>query len=795
MNQRKLIPLFGLLVVLAGALLTVVQRFDVTTDLGFFLPPGRSTVDKMLLNQMDRGSTSNLIFAAVKGADKDRLAAVNQQLFESLKDSPHFSRVLNGSESVLAGEQEQIIRYRYLLTPSNLSHRLSTEGLRVALEERIRGLASASAPIEKRFLARDPTGEAFALLALWNNAREGISGPDFHNGVWFSQDHNRSLLIFELATSGFDLQENGEAVAAINANFDQLSDGDTNLELVLTGPSVFAVETRDVIRSDVRMLSLVATVLVAGFLLAAFRSAVLLAYVFLPLILGVVAAIASVLLIFGSIHGITLAFGITLIGVAVDYPIHLFAQLDGERERVRQHANSIWPTLRLGVVTTVMAYGALAVSEFQGLRQLGIFTITGLLTAAAVTHWLIPEIIPRRLPVSSGLDRVHAALERLGRSLSQAKMLLPLVVIVAVSFMMLSGRPLMDLDVDSLSPINEKRRTEGRTMREDLGFWSGGRMLIVVGPSAESTLLFSEALSDDLEVWREQGAIAGYETISQFLPSVKAQGTRQASIPADEELRQRFSDAANDLPLKQALFEPFFDEMASTRNMEPLTLDSFKGSLIGKRLSLLLFPYEDFWVAPILLHGVKNPGLIEQRTGEFGLNELVYLDLKKESTRILSDAVDRVVRLLAGAGVAIYVVLALVFGGWIKPLRILVPTIAAVLVVAASLLALNISLSLFHLVSLLLVIGLGLDYSLFFDRIPHNEAEWRTTFKALWVCCVTTATVFGLLVISHTPPLQGIGVTVALGAGLCLVLGASWSAGTFRHPWRRRRISAVRTDT
>lgn len=115
-------------------------------------------------------------------------------------------------------------------------------------------------------------------------------------------------------------------------------------------------------------------------------------------------------------------------------------------------------------------------------------------------------------------------------------------------------------------------------------------MLIVVGPSAESTLLFSEALSDDLEVWREQGAIAGYETISQFLPSVKAQGTRQASIPADEELRQRFSDAANDLPLKQALFEPFFDEMASTRNMEPLTLDSFKGSLIGKRLSLLLFP-------------------------------------------------------------------------------------------------------------------------------------------------------------------------------------------------------------
>ena len=127
LKKRRASSLVGAgLFVLAGALLTVVQRFEVTTDLGFFLPPGRSTVDKMLLNQMDRGSTSNLIFAAVKGADKDRLAAVNQQLFESLKDSPHFSRVLNGSESVLADEQEQVIRYRYLLTPSNLAHRLST---------------------------------------------------------------------------------------------------------------------------------------------------------------------------------------------------------------------------------------------------------------------------------------------------------------------------------------------------------------------------------------------------------------------------------------------------------------------------------------------------------------------------------------------------------------------------------------------------------------------------------------------------------------------------------------------
>ena len=78
------------------------------------------------------------------------------------------------------------------------------------------------------------------------------------------------------------------------------------------------------------------------------------------------------------------------------------------------------------------------------------------------------------------------------------------------------------------------------------------------------------------------------------------------------------------------------------------------------------------------------------------------------------------------------------------------------------------------------VVGLGLDYALFFNRLTHSDEEWDTTFKALWVCCITTVLVFAMLLLSNTPPLKAVGMTVSMGAGLCLVFGAIWSTSINR---------------
>ena len=112
--------------------------------------------------------------------------------------------------------------------------------------------------------------------------------------------------------------------------------------------------------------------------------------------------------------------------------------------------------------------------------------------------------------------------------------------------------------------------------------------------------------------------------------------------------------------------------------------------------------------------------------------------------------------------------------------RVVLPIAAAVVGTAAIVLANGAALTLFHLVALLLVAGIGSNYALFFEQPPPDERERRATAFSTLFCAATTALAFGLLALSRTPVLGIIGGTVAIGAVLSLAfaaLGAREPAG------------------
>ena len=480
----------------------------------------------------------------------------------------------------------------------------------------------------------------------------------------------------------------------------------------------------------------------------------------------------------------------TLTGVAVDYPIHLVSQMPGAQTKAREHVKRIWPTLRLGVITTVIAYASLIFSDFTGLTQLGVFTVTGLLTAAAVTRWLLPHIIPTRVVMRHGMERPHNFLERLGRRAPKARVWMSLLVILASAYLVLLDRPLRDDRLDSLSPIPEQRRAQDRALRHDLGMWSGAKLIAIIAPDAEAALQASEDLMPILDNYIRQGILDDYDAAAQYLPSMRLQRIRQSALPNEQALRQRLSEALQGLPFRADIFEPFIADIEQIKDLQPVTLDTLQDTNLVPLLSPLLFELEGRWVAPILLHGVSDTNRLTLLSKQQGDVETVYLDLKQESHAMMQTAMSHVLRLLAWGALFIYLVLALNFRDVRKPVYILIPIIAAVIMVTAILVMSGIQLTVFHLVSLLLVVGLGLDYALFFNRLAHSEEEWATTFKALWVCCVTTVLVFSMLLLSYTPPLQAIGLTVSIGAALCLIFGAVWSSSI---PKRKKRYCANST--
>src|SRR3546814_8896030 len=118
----------------------------------------------------------------------------------------------------------------------------------------------------------------------------------------------------------------------------------------------------------------------------------------MPVLSGILAGTVAVSLGFGTVHGITLGFGTTLIGEAIDYSIYLFIQ-SGNAAHSANWVKTSWPTIRLGVLTSMAGFGCLLFSGFPGLAQLGLFTIAGLTTAAFVTRFVLPSLLPRNFAI------------------------------------------------------------------------------------------------------------------------------------------------------------------------------------------------------------------------------------------------------------------------------------------------------------------------------------------------------------------------------------------------------------
>ncbi len=762
---RSRLPILLWLALLGVATWVVSAQTRVVTDLTLFLPRASDPVENLLVAQLRVGSASRLILVALEGAPSRVLARTSAALVDRLRASRLFAYVNNGDIPWSPREQNLLLQNRYLLSAHVVPGRFATKALHESLEERLRALLSTVGAFEKHLLPRDPTGEFQAVSQMWVGERR----PQRKHGVWFSTDGKRALLLAETRAPVFDLQAQAVTLSRIHTAFAESAETEA-VRLVLSGPSVFAVAARNSIRGEVWRLTTLAIGLVAVLLLAVYRSARTLLLTGIPLLTGVLMGVAGVSLVFGSIHSITLAFGATVIGVAVDYPIHLFSHRKAD-EAADSTMTRIWPTLRLSVLTTAIGYTAMLFSGFTGLSQLGLLAIVGLISAAMVTRWVLPilstsarteEPPQRRLSIIRVVDQ----LRRLWWLSAVC------IAVGTIYFVFLDHSP-WETDIANLSPISSRHKALDRALRAELGAPDVRKLFIVFGDSAEDTLQRSERLTYTLNEFVERRVLTGFDAPSRYMPSKALQRQRQAALPIEASLRRTLREATRDLPFRKGLFEPFVADIVTARTSAPLGPADFQGTALGVRLSSLLFQQGTQWVALLPLRGVINETTLAQWVSRLDDSQVHYLDLKVSSNQLINRYRDEALKLLVWGAAAIVLVLVLGLHSMRVVLRVLLSVAAGVIGVVMLLLVFDQRLSLFHLVALLLVAGIGLDYGLFFNRVYQERAERERTARALAVCAATTMLVFGVLAVSETPVLNAIGTTTATGAILCLVLSAT----------------------
>lgn len=760
---RWALILWLLLIAVAIGVLTRAQ-FD--TDMSAFLPRSPTPAQKVLVEQLREGVVSRLMLIGIEGASPDSLAQTSRALAQRLQAAPEFVLIQNGAALNSDSDRAFLWRNRYLLSPAVDAAHFSVAGLRTALEDDLQWLASPAGAMVKRILPEDPSGELMRLI----EQLQGQAQPAVRDGVWFDADGKRALLVAQTRAGGSDIDAQQIALRKIQLAFAQVSAGNaTPPHLIITGPGVFAVEARAHIEGDAWRISLIATALITVLLLVLYRSPRVLLLGLLPVASGALAGIATVSGVFGTVHGLTLGFGVTLIGEGVDYAIYLFTQMTRDKS-AEATLKRIWPTLRLGVLTSICGFSALLFSGFSGLAQLGVFSIAGLIVAVYTARWVLPRLLPAHF-VAPSVARVAPAIAAATAFAPRLRWPAAILLLLALGSLFLHRGPFWNDQLASLSPVPLQQQQQDESMRAALGAPDVRHLVVIHAATQEAALQASENLDRHLQPLVATQALDGLDAAAHYLPSQDTQQARLAALPPDAVLRRNLAQAQQGLPFRADLFAPFFSAVATARTQPLISRADLNGTQLALKVDSLLMQRGTEWVAIVPLRGVRDVAAIANAVASVG-NAAVLLDLKLESDALYRSYLrNALTSALAGLGV---IILLLLFSlrSLQRMARVLLPLAAAVLSVTAALVASGQVLTLFHLIGLLLVVAIGSNYALFFDRREDELQERGRMLASLAFANLSTVIGFGLLGFSHAPVLQAIGITVGVGTVLSLVYSA-----------------------
>lgn len=715
----------------------VASSAKLTSDMRQFIPGE----DPNLMQAINHGPNSKLLLISLSNGLPQDMAKLNHELGYALQVNDYFTHIINGSENTDNQLPGFLFKHRYLLFPSSAND-FTSESITAALKQRLTEIRSSFSTFPREYLQSDPTGLTVALL---KNIRRDTGGIKRLHNTLFTDDEKNSLLFVWLKYGASDIDKQEQAIHYIRNTFNELNQ--TDIAIRISGLPSIAVAYRHQIKTDAQQLTMFGSLFIFIFVLFLYRSLMVAFLIAVPLGSGVLAGTLAVLLLYGEIHGITLAFGITLLGIAIDYPIHVFTH----KTSTIQDRNTVFHTIYMGAITTIIGFLSLVFSGFSGLQQLGAFACSGLLTAVFVTRYLLTD-----KPVKSIIPITQILASNLFNRLSgfkHDKSLLILITIASGIFIGINHDDYLQTDIRNYGVANKENPTV-------IDINDTGRLMLIEGDKANTVLILSEMISLKLDILIQDNILQSYAAPSDYIPSTRQQQKNLAALPERSQLDESLRVAIEATPFKKDAFLPFAEAVERAKQHKALDFEDFRHTALYTRTNQRLYQSDGNWVGLINLSGISDEGALINIAEEYG-SQVNYINVSTDSSAaILTYQQEMIVLCFLGLGV---IILVLIFRLGVQNAAVtLLPIFAALSLTLVLLFMLGHKLTIFHIASLLLVLGLSLDYSLFCQRPELNDASGTST--SLLVCSLSTAGIFALLASSSILALNAIGTTVLIGS-------------------------------
>lgn len=540
-----------------------------------------------------------------------------------------------------------------------------------------------------------------------------------------------------------------------------------------TGVIFYAAHGSESAKSEISTIGVGSLIGIVFLVLIVYRSMMPLNLALLSIACGFLAAFVLTVALFGKVHLFSLVFGASLIGVSIDYAFHYLTErlAAGRQWDANQGLKHIFIAISLGLLTSLIGYLGMLIAPFPGLQQLALFSAIGLTAAYATVVCWYPILaaspsVERPLPCANLLSGWITLWQ-----VRPVRWLIPSVLMILAAIGLCYTQ--YNDDIRQLQAMPAALKQQETLIKTISGVQNDQQMLLVSADSDEALLQKLAHVSQLLDQQVTQGNLGGYQSLNQFVPSQQQQQHNMALVKA---LYQSQAES-----LQQALQLKHTPTLQD--NWTPLTLERFLASPISKPVRFMwLGDLDGLRSAIITLNQVTDAAAIQELAAQ--QQHVSYLNKTAEISQLFGSYRQHVTELLALATLCIFIVVAIRYGVKQGVLIVTPPLIAGAVGIAVTVLT-GASLNLFNLLALILVFGIGIDYTLFFAEQSRNNLNLATissTLLAISLSALTTILSFGLLALSDTQAIQSFGITVLFGIFVSWLLAPLAMKPLVRHP-------------
>ncbi len=581
-------------------------------------------------------------------------------------------------------------------------------------------------------LAMAKSGQRLRLMDGW------LVTQDAEGNYWY-------LIHGELAGQSFDMQQTHRLVTTLGTLENELKARFPQAQLLSRGTTFYSDYASQQAKKDISTLGAVTVLGVLLLIVAVFRSLRPLLLCLMSIGVGALAGTVVTLLVFGELHLMTLVMSMSIIGISADYTLYYLTErmVHGGESSPWQSLAKVRHALLLALLTTVVAYLLLMLAPFPSIRQMALFAAVGLsascLTVIFWHPWLCRGLPVRPVPALGLMLRWLAAWRR-NKKLSIG---LP----VALALFSLAGAMTLrvDDDIAQLQALPQDILAQEKAMTALTGQSVDQKWFVVYGQSPQQTLERLEQFVPALAQAKANGWIADYRT-----------------LPLNSLARQR-----QDLALLQKATPTVINALqragVTTANADlnamPVTVDEWLASPVSEGWRLMWLTQANGESAVLVpVSGVQNSAAL----GTLSLRHsagITWVD-RKSSFNALFALYRHLLTGLLGVALAVIACGAIVRLGWRDGLRSLVPSILSLGCGLATLTLSGHTVNLFSLLALVLVLGIGINYTLFFSN-PRGTPI--TSMLAITLAMLTTLLTLGMLVFSATQAISSFGIVLVSG--------------------------------